>query len=171
MAAQDQYKRNINMTESNTHKSVFDEKENVKSENAHDMEKTEKNAVSGTPKLSDRRVMVVDDDPMILKLITRVLMIMKIESQAFIDPCDALKIFEKSPVPLVLTDLDMPGMNGIELLIKVKAISPSSKVVIITGYGDEMQKEKAFANGVTEFIDKPLQMATLKTLVASILDE
>ncbi len=54
---------------------------------------------------------------------------------------------------------------------KLKAISPSSKVVIITDYGNEMQKEKAFANGVTEFMDKPLQMATLKTLVASLLDE
>jgi DNA-binding NtrC family response regulator len=163
-------KRKINMNESNVHKSVLDEKKNIKLDNDHDMEKSEKDKLSGISGLPDRRAIVVDDDPMILKLLTRVLTLMKIEVQAFIDPCDALKMFEKEPVPLVLTDLDMPGMDGIELLIKMKDICPSSKIIIITGYGDEAQEQRAFDHGVAEFMAKPLEMAALKSLVTSLLD-
>ena len=135
------------------------------------MEKVEKYAASALPVSDDRQIMVVDDDPMILKMLTRLLNVMKIEVQAFIDPCEALEIFKKCPVPVVLTDLDMPGMDGIELLKEMKAICSASKIIIVTGYGDERQMEKAFEYGATEFMEKPVQMAVLRTLVTSLLDE
>ena len=153
------------MSESNT-----PEREKIQLDKGTGMQATEHGTSGRTAAPGDRRAMVVDDDPMILKLLTRVLTLMKIDVQAFIDPCDALKMFEKEPVPLVLTDLDMPGMDGIELLIKMKEICPSSKIIIITGYGDEVQEQKAFDHGVAEFMAKPLEMAALKALVTSLLD-
>ncbi len=146
-------------------------KEKTEFDNGTDMEKPEHCASGGTPEYPDRRAMVVDDDPMILRLLTRVLGVMKIEVQTFSDPSDALNMFKKSPVPLVLTDLDMPGMDGIELMIKMKAFSPSSKIIIITGYGDEVQEQKAIAHGVAEFMQKPIEITALKTLVSSLIDD
>ncbi len=145
---------------------------NILGKSLHVKEKIKFDNGPGTgTSISAPSVMVVDDDPMILKLLIRFLTVMKIDVQGFVDPCEALEVFTKCPVAVVLTDLDMPGMDGIELLKKMKAICPYSKIIIITGYGDEMQEEKAFRAGATQFMEKPVQMQKLRTLVASLLDE
>ena len=117
----------------------------------------------------DRRVMVVDDDPMILKLIERIFAPLAIKVQTFTDPYKALEAFKLQPVPVVLTDLDMPGMHGLELLKKMLSFNSSSRIIVITGYGDSEEEEKAFSSGASEFMEKPLQMAVLRKMVEKFL--
>jgi len=61
---------------------------------------------------------------------------------------------------LILSDINMPGMNGLELLPKVKALRPDVPVIMITAYGDAETKRKALENGAEALLTKPIDFVT-----------
>jgi len=63
---------------------------------------------------------------------------------------------------LILSDINMPGMNGLELLPKAKALRPDVPVIMITAYGDADTKRKALENGAEALLTKPIDFATLR---------
>lgn len=77
----------------------------------------------------------------------------------------ALAMFEKHPVPIVMTDIKMPGMDGIELLKRIKRIAPFTEVIMITGHGDMDLAIESFRNEAVEFITKPVDVAKLESAV------
>jgi CheY-like chemotaxis protein len=64
---------------------------------------------------------------------------------------------------LILSDVNMPGMNGLELLPKAKALRPDVPVIMITAYGDAETKGKALENGAEALLTKPIDFVTLRT--------
>ena len=64
---------------------------------------------------------------------------------------------------LILSDVNMPGMNGLELLPKAKALRPDVPVIMITAYGDAETKRKALENGAEALLTKPIDFVTLRT--------
>ena len=64
---------------------------------------------------------------------------------------------------LILSDINMPGMNGLELLPKVKALRPDVPVIMITAYGDAETKRKALENGAEALLTKPIDFVTLRS--------
>ena len=64
---------------------------------------------------------------------------------------------------LILSDINMPGMSGLELLPKAKALRPDVPVIIITAYGDAETKRKALENGAEALFTKPIDFATLRS--------
>jgi CheY-like chemotaxis protein len=63
---------------------------------------------------------------------------------------------------LILSDINMPGMSGLELLPIAKALRPDVPVIMITAYGDAETKRKALENGAEAFLTKPIDFATLR---------
>jgi CheY-like chemotaxis protein len=63
---------------------------------------------------------------------------------------------------LILSDINMPGMSGLELLPKAKALRPDVPVVMITAYGDVETKRKALENGAEALLTKPIDFVTLR---------
>jgi DNA-binding NtrC family response regulator len=63
---------------------------------------------------------------------------------------------------LILSDINMPGMTGLEMLPKVKAIRPEVPVIMITAYGDADTERKALQNGATRLLTKPIDFALLR---------
>ena len=63
---------------------------------------------------------------------------------------------------LVLSDINMPGMSGLEMLPKVKAIRPEVPVIMITAYGDANTRDKALASGASGLMTKPIDFAVLR---------
>ena len=63
---------------------------------------------------------------------------------------------------LILSDINMPGMSGLELLPKAKALRPDIPVIMITAYGDEETKRKALENGAEALLTKPIDFALLR---------
>ncbi|QPF94799.1 response regulator [Bradyrhizobium commune] len=63
---------------------------------------------------------------------------------------------------LILSDINMPGMTGLEMLPKVKQIRPEVPVIMITAYGDADTKRKALAGGATGLLTKPIDFALLR---------
>jgi CheY-like chemotaxis protein len=64
---------------------------------------------------------------------------------------------------LILSDINMPGMSGLELLPKAKALRPDVPIIMITAYGDAETKRKALENGAEALFTKPIDFATLRS--------
>jgi CheY-like chemotaxis protein len=68
---------------------------------------------------------------------------------------------------LILSDINMPGMSGLELLPKAKAARPDVPVIMITAYGDDATKRKALEGGAHAFLTKPIDFAVLRSEIDS----
>jgi CheY-like chemotaxis protein len=68
---------------------------------------------------------------------------------------------------LILSDINMPGMSGLELLPKAKAIRPDVPIIMITAYGDAETKRKALENGAEALLTKPIDFGTLRSEIES----
>ncbi|MCB0278851.1 MAG: response regulator [Calditrichaeota bacterium] len=79
------------------------------------------------------------------------------------------KISEQ-PFDLVVTDISMPGMSGLELLEKIKKHSPNTTVIVMTAFFDEFNKEEAIAKGAKHFIEKPFEIKKMRNLVVETLE-
>jgi CheY-like chemotaxis protein len=77
----------------------------------------------------------------------------------------ALKLIENASevaLILILSDINMPGMTGLELLPKAKALRPEVPVIMITAYGDADTKQKALENGADALLTKPIDFSVLR---------
>jgi CheY-like chemotaxis protein len=67
---------------------------------------------------------------------------------------------------LILSDINMPGMSGLELLPKAKALRPDVPIIVITAYGDAETKRRALENGAEALLTKPIDFGTLRSEIA-----
>jgi len=82
----------------------------------------------------------------------------------------ALELIEKNPdVKLVLTDLNMPEMNGLELLRRLKHQYSDVKVLILSAYGDQESRSVALSAGAVDFLTKPIVFSELQTKLNALL--
>ena len=83
----------------------------------------------------------------------------------------ALEIFKEVLPPIVLTDIKMPHMDGIELLQKVKLENPETEVIMITGHGDMDLAIKSLKYEATDFISKPINVEALEIALRRVMDK
>ena len=100
------------------------------------------------------RVVVVDDDPAFLSVVTELLEEDGHLVQAHTEPGAALRRVEQDPYDVALLDLVMPGVGGLELGDKIKALSPDTEILILTGYADIQSAVAGIRHGVFDYIDK-----------------
>jgi len=82
-----------------------------------------------------------------------------------------MKAAEARPFDIVVTDLKMEGMDGMEVLSRVRQLNPATRVIIITGYAQPETAEEAFKLGVFDFIPKPFRLEQLKESIIRAQDE
>ncbi len=115
-------------------------------------------------------ILVVDDDPVILKSAERILKPYGYEVEIYTSPHDAVKRCSEKNFDLVLSDLRMPEIDGLELLKKIKSRSPSTEVIIITGFGTVKTAVEALKYGAYDYIEKPFTPEHLLRTVSQCLD-
>lgn len=104
-----------------------------------------------------RKILVVDDDPVVGKSFHRVLS----QDKGYVvitahNAAEALERMREQEYDLLVTDIKMPGMDGVELAERVRARQPWTPVVIVTGFGSADNEQRARAAGVSAFVHKPL---------------
>ena len=72
---------------------------------------------------------------------------------------------------LILSDINMPGMTGLEMLPKVREVRPEVPVIMITAYGDPETKRKAIEGGATGLLTKPIDFSLLRAEIDARLDQ
>ncbi|MCF8068555.1 MAG: response regulator [Desulfobacterales bacterium] len=108
------------------------------------------------PKPSDRRILLVDDEDSIRKVLSFSLSDIGYQVIPAANGIEALSLFLKLSPPIVLTDIKMPGMTGVELLSKIKEVSPETEVIMISGHGDMALAIESLKHDATDFITKPI---------------
>jgi len=116
-------------------------------------------------------VFVVDDEPQLLQAVGETLRDLGVEVTCFADPVRCLQQLGTEKCDLIVTDLKMPGMDGLELLRSVKHTAPWVPVLILTGYADVPTAVAGIKAGAEDIIEKPFVKKDLLRSVRSILDE
>ncbi|KKM25276.1 hypothetical protein LCGC14_1596580, partial [marine sediment metagenome] len=103
------------------------------------------------------KILVVDDDTAVAEMCIGLLKSYGYDAEAAYSGKDALAKAKNSDYSIVISDLNMPGMNGLELLKKIKLLDDRIDVVIMTGYGTDNHAIEAMNLGATDFIAKPFK--------------
>jgi two-component system response regulator HydG len=100
-------------------------------------------------------VYVLDDDPSVLKAIGRLLASEGVPYRTFDDPDSFLDSIKTDPSPVVILDVWMNGITGLELQAKLQNVSPHTRVIIMTGRSDSGVRQTAMKKGASAFLLKP----------------
>jgi DNA-binding NtrC family response regulator len=114
-------------------------------------------------------ILFVDDDVKTGELMTRFSEDSVYCSHVFQDPASALDYFRESGADMVITDLRMPGMSGLELMQAIRELDADVPVVVITGYSSVESAIDALRFGATDFIKKPFDMEELFVVIDKTL--
>lgn len=110
-------------------------------------------------------VLVVDDDTLVNEFLTETLERAGYECRTATSGEEAVELFTDRPTDIVLTDLKMPGISGIDVIERVKSISPETVVVMMTAYGTIETAVKAIKLGAYDFLLKPVLPEPLEHLM------
>ena len=116
-------------------------------------------------------VVLIDDEEDVLHSGTQTLELEGIGVRAFRDAESALDLLTPSWCGIVLSDVKMPGMDGMELLRQVRAVDPELPVILITGHGDVAMALQAIRDGAYDFIEKPAAPEQLIDVVQRALEK
>ena len=100
-------------------------------------------------------VLVVDDEPIVLQVFSRVLSEKGLRTRTASSAEEALKLLEQGGIACVLVDKNMPGMDGIEMLRRVREAQPHCAFIVMTGYASTESAIEALRLGAVDYLQKP----------------
>jgi len=120
--------------------------------------------------MGDRKILVVEDDPILRRFVTDVLKRKGCNVTGVENGLSALEEIDKKQFHLIISDLKMQGMDGLELLARVKKIVPSTEVIIITAFGSVSSAVEAMKKGAFDYITKPVELEELDIVVDRVFE-
>jgi DNA-binding response OmpR family regulator len=117
-----------------------------------------------------KKILVAEDE-----MVLRVMLVDYLEELGFEvleaeDGAIAFDLWTKEKCNLIITDINMPNLNGLELLKKVKETDPAFPVIVVTGVTMETAKSEANSSGANAFLSKPYSMVELNATINKILN-
>ena len=119
---------------------------------------------------ANTRILVADDEKSIRLTIKQALSTQGYDVNVAVDGSTALEKLEESPVDLLLLDIQMPGMDGIEVLQRAMAQQPSLKVIMVSAHGSIDNAVDAMKLGAADYLQKPFTPSELRETVERVLN-
>lgn len=118
------------------------------------------------------RIIFVDDEEILVRLGNKLLINLGYKVTTFCNSLEALKEFRESPnnYDLIITDMTMPGMTGVELAREVKLVRPDIPIILCSGFHDDLDGEMAIEEDFCAYLSKPVRQKTLAEAVRNALD-
>ena len=120
---------------------------------------------------TEKKMLVVDDEDLLRNSLIKLLTLRGYSVSSAADGNEALRLIKENRFQLVITDLKMPGMNGMELIQEIQKLSPDTKVVVITAHGEWNTYLEAMERGAFAYINKPINKDELFSAVKRALLE
>ncbi len=117
------------------------------------------------------RILIVDDDKIFLDKIKKILTLDQHSIVTSISGENALLELEKNEFDLILTDLKMPGLSGVDLIKKIREKGIDIIIIVITGYGSIESAVESMKSGAYDYILKPFEITTLKNKLKEVETE
>ena len=119
--------------------------------------------------MATSKAMIVDDNVRMAEVLADMLDVFNVGSLTVQDGETALRTLNDEAVSLVITDLRMPKMSGVELLRSIKAQSPELPVVVISGYNLSEEDDKTVREIADGFLNKPFKMEDIRLLLERVI--
>ncbi len=120
---------------------------------------------------SGERILVVEDEELMRELLSRILVRENYSLFKASNGKEALKLFQDNPIDLILTDLKMEEMDGLELLTHVRAFDPEAVVIMMTAYASVETAVEAMRRGAYDYITKPFINDEIRVVLRRALDQ
>ncbi len=120
--------------------------------------------------MEGKSVLIVDDEKNIRLTLSQALQILQLETDTAANGEEALTKLKEKEFGLILLDLKMPGMDGMEVLHRVREFRPDIRVIILTAYGTVESAVEAMKLGAVDFIQKPFSPEEIRALVSRVMD-
>jgi len=117
------------------------------------------------------QILVIDDEPIVCERIKSSLEKFGLEVETFTESQPAVKRIAEKKFHIVVTDLKMKGLDGIEILKLSKELNPKTQVIIITGFATVEKAREALKIGAYDFIAKPFKLTQLRDLIMKAANE
>lgn len=121
--------------------------------------------------MANKDVLIVDDDALVCESLKEMLILEGFSADAALDGQAALAKIRDDNYEVILSDIQMPGLNGIELLKELKGRSPDTTVILITGHGHIAGAVEAIKLGAYDYITKPIDDLRLKLTIGHALEQ
>ncbi|MBN1226788.1 MAG: response regulator [Deltaproteobacteria bacterium] len=118
-----------------------------------------------------KRILIVDDEINMCSIIQDILTDEGYEVMIAENGSEALQVVRKITPDLIITDINMPCMGGLELLREVKSLHTDIQFIVMTAFGELETYLNAMSNGAFDYITKPLNIEMLKIMVAKVLGQ
>jgi CheY-like chemotaxis protein len=145
------------------------EKEITRIESAIGRIEKQMGALEAEKDLKNERVLIVDDEGNIRLTLSRSLESLGMEIQTAVNGEEALEKLQEDEFELLLLDLKMPGIDGMEVLHQVQERWPKTRVIVITAHGSIDSAVEAMKLGAVDFIQKPFSPSEIRELVTKVL--
>jgi two-component system NtrC family response regulator len=116
-----------------------------------------------------RKILIVDDNPNMSSLLSEMLEVFDYESIRADDGLEAIKIVDEGDISMVITDMRMPKMSGLDLLQKIKEKNPEIPVVVISGYALDDEGSNLLSSMADGFLNKPFKMSDIEQLLRQVV--
>lgn len=120
-----------------------------------------------------KNILVVDDEPLIANGVANLVASFDfplVVKGIYTDSEEALAFCQQNTIDIVITDINMPKVNGLALIKKLKAINPAIQIIILTGFGSFSFAKEAMALGVKFFLEKPVFPSKLSEALAETIE-
>jgi DNA-binding response OmpR family regulator len=108
-----------------------------------------------------KKILIIDDEPEICKTVTEFLFDAGYSASYALNGPDGLAMIKRDLPSLVLLDIGMPGMDGIEVMRLIQGSFPALPVIVLTGHRDTETVKKMIELGASEYLTKPIHLETL----------
>jgi DNA-binding NtrC family response regulator len=115
---------------------------------------------------SKLKIMVLDDEPIVCKRLKPALERQGYEVDTFTQSSEAMEQIQRVTYDIIITDLKMKGVDGMQLLGEAKRRSPNTEVIVITGFATMETAKESFHKGVFDFIAKPFKLTEIQEVVS-----
>ena len=114
-------------------------------------------------------IAIVDDDESVRRALRRLLRSLRYEAVAFASGEEFLDSLPSHRPVCVLVDLHLPGLNGLEILERLRGADPGPPVIVMTGFDEPGTRERCLAAGAVDYITKPIEGADLSASIGQAL--
>jgi cyclic di-GMP phosphodiesterase len=121
--------------------------------------------------MTPARVLIVDDEPEICALVSRVLTREQFRCISATDSREAAGLLDRQPFDVLLSDVRMPGLSGLDLLTRVRRVRPDCRVVLMTGFAIQESISQALELGAYDLIPKPFVLSDLSQAVRRAVED
>lgn len=116
-----------------------------------------------------KRILVIEDDSEMQALLKDFMEEEGYEVDSVEDGSQAFRKLAKETFDLIITDIRMPGLNGLDILPGLKQIQPGVSTIVITAFGSEEIHRRAITRGADAYLEKPLHLDQLRTLIQEMV--